>query len=531
MKYLLLSAALIPLPGLAEQIEMTATVSAVTLYPSGALVTRQIALDLPAGRHELRLTNLPAGTDPNSLRVSASAGTQLGSVNLQTDRLPAPPAVTPEQKAAEARLKDAEEALAVAQDQIDAVMTRARAAEDQAQFLRDLSPDAAGADPIARSRAVRDEIAAALLAAQEATREARQLIPARDAAQEAVTEAEQALAALSAPPAPAAILDLVLESTGAPTQIEISSFAGGAGWQPVYDLHLDRANTDPELRLERVAVVRQNTGEDWQGVDLTLSSARPAAQTAPAILYPWLRRIYDQAPMMEMSRQAAPAMIEADAAYGAKAGFVEAGQQGDIAIWHYGLPVDIRDGVASLHLKLGAEALSADITAEAVPQIDAQAYLVAASTNNSPQPLLPGPVSLWRDGAMVGRETMPMTAPGAALRLGFGPIDGLRASAITPEKSAGENGLISRENRETEETLLRVENQTGRDWPLRILARVPYSEQDALEISYNASPAPDQTNADDQRGILAWNSPLRAGQTREITLRTTLSWPLDQILE
>ena len=45
------------------------------------------------------------------------------------------------------------------------------------------------------------------------------------------------------------------------------------------------------------------------------------------------------------------------------------------------------------------------------------------------------------------------------------------------------------------------------------------------------TPAPDTTDAEDKRGVLAWSFDLAAGQSRAITLDYSLQWPKDQILQ
>ena len=63
---LMLSAA--PLAVLAAPAEIPATVSAVTLFPTGAQVTR--VLEVPGG--EVVVPNLPDGTDITGLRVTVA---------------------------------------------------------------------------------------------------------------------------------------------------------------------------------------------------------------------------------------------------------------------------------------------------------------------------------------------------------------------------------------------------------------------------------------------------------------------------
>lgn len=66
---------------------------------------------------------------------------------------------------------------------------------------------------------------------------------------------------------------------------------------------------------------------------------------------------------------------------------------------------------------------------------------------------------------------------------------------------------------------------------MRLLDRVPYSEQDDLKVSWKADPAPSETDWQDRRGVLAWAFDLPKGQKKEVTLTTTINWPAGQVLQ
>ena len=80
-------ALLLPCPALADTILAKSQITAVTLYPQGAQVTRVVSFNAPAGTHDLLITDLPAGTEPNLIRLT-SPDLALGAFALRTDRLP-----------------------------------------------------------------------------------------------------------------------------------------------------------------------------------------------------------------------------------------------------------------------------------------------------------------------------------------------------------------------------------------------------------------------------------------------------------
>lgn len=174
---------------------------------------------------------------------------------------------------------------------------------------------------------------------------------------------------------------------------------------------------------------------------------------------------------------------------------------------------------------------AAELRAVAVPSRDETAYRVASFTNSFGEQLLASAgVPRFADGKLIAVEDFPGLAPGAEMEAGFGPVEGLQLSRDVLDQSEGGQGLISRSSEQVQTVEIEVENLTGQDWPLRVLDRVPYSQQDDLEIKWTARPRPAEEDVGKQRGILAWDLEIEAGGTRTIRLDTTLSWPEGMVL-
>lgn len=518
---------------LADIIDAPARVSEATLYPWGASVTREVAITPAAGQHELVVPGLP-DIDPASLRVQAE-GVRVGSMAVQTQRpLPSAELETPERKNAEEAVKAARKALRDYDYRMAQVRLGAEAAEEKLEFLRELAANASPPDDIAGwLDQIGQQISAALSQAHAAEAEAQNMQEGRDELKKAYEKALAALEAIGAPPEQGRVLVMALESDGAPVTIRFTSFTANASWSPVYDLRLNTGDT-PALRLERGLMIQQSSGEDWHGVTLTLSTARPSDQSTASTVSPWFRRIYDPAPPMPMARDKSAGATYDMAAPAAMAPMAEAAaveMVGATVTYRYPTPVALRSGADALRLRLDELALTPDIVAEAVPSLDTTAFLSARADNDSGQVLLPGPATLYADGAMVGQQELPLTAAGDELVLGFGPIDGITLERRITAQSEGGRGLISKENAQDETVQIIVRNLTGQEWPLRLTDRVPVSTQDDLRITWQASPAPTEENPDGQRGVLRWDSTLAAGETKEFSLTTELRWPKDKVLQ
>ena len=542
MRALICFALLMPGSVFADTVLATSTVSAVTIYPEGAQVTRQVVFQAAAGTHDLLITDLPADTEATMLRV-ASADVDLGAFALRSDRLPPRADLTsPEAAAAKAVVKLAEAALRGANAKVAGIHAEVEAQEAQIRFLGAIAMNDANATAEALS-AVSQMIGTEVLTARMAALAAQGgLADANDAvtkAQESLTAAQDALAALSRGDEDYVALSVAVTTKGGEGHLTVTHFVANASWSPVYDLGLDRKAG--KITVDRGVLVSQYSGEDWAGIDLTLSTARPSEQSAPTELYPELKSVADPETPEAMDSKAKGGadvtLMEAVPAVAAAVGAATRGMtagvayQGDTVVYHYPVAVNVAAGVENLRLALDQVTLSAQVQARAVPRYDVTAFVVANMVNDSTEILLPGTAYLYRDGALVGGMNLEALSPGDKADLGFGAIDGIRLTRDMPERAEGNRGIISTSTQIDEKAVLQVENLTGETWPMRVLDQVPYSEQEDLGISYTADPAVTEADVAGKRGVLAWDFDLGPGEKKVINLESVMRWPAGKVLQ
>lgn len=523
-------------PAHADTLAATGHIAQVTVYDQGAQITRDVTFTAQPGRHQLVIADLPAQIDAGLIRLSGSPGVSIGAWSLRTDRLPLPDDVpTPALAAARAAVDQAKATLHQAEAEIAAITARADAAEAQAAFLLATRAEGDALSPDALT-ALSQTVAGGVLAAKQAALAARADLPAaeqaRDQAQKALDKAEVALTNLTpqAPDYAALSVTLTAEAAGE-AHLTLTYAVTDAGWQPVYDLSLTRSGGD-RLAIDRGLLVSQSTGEDWSQVALTLSTAQPDAQAAPSTLSPDLRRLIDPEDLAAAERLTSSPMdgvvAEAPAVEPVMA---QPGRQGDMVIYTYPDPVDVASGAENLRLAIGQISVAPQVQALAVPRFDQTAFVVARFTNPSDEILLPGQALLLRDGNLVGSVWLDKLAPGAKAEIAFGAIEGLLLSRDMPTRSEGDRGILSSDTERTEISVLKVRNLTQQSWPLHLLDQVPYSEQEDLQVTFTAVPAPTTTDLDGQRGILAWDFTLAPGEETAVTLNTSLRWPEGQTLQ
>lgn len=259
-------------------IAVASVLEAVTVHAQGAICTRRAQLPLEGGRlpEQVRLTGLPLSLQGGSLRARVLLGPEglrVHDVRASFEaELPPELDVPAEQRALEE-----------AQDALSSLEKRLALVDRDLQALGQLRPsypqprrgEPPREAPVSELLALADFTGAELQRLHGTRRElVRQLEDARNAVElcrHRLAESSTARRTERTRLTRAAVVSLVLPHEHGPAELGIEYLVPGARWVPSYSLRLSRAMDSGELRMR--AAVAQETGEDWTGVRLSLSTA------------------------------------------------------------------------------------------------------------------------------------------------------------------------------------------------------------------------------------------------------------------
>lgn len=536
MKNLIYLLALAPTLLSAETFTIDTRVSEVTVYPQGVAVSRTGTYAVPAGTHRLVLMGVPASdsdTQLSTMQIRADGLTRSALIVREED-VPWHDYVSDEVKQAKERISDIENQIEKVNDQVETARLKAEAARHKITFLANLGRNEglAGSDAEnlrSIARMVGDESLDAESTAQAAEIAARQIKEQLTDLDEQLDAARADLAALL-PETDERLfvaVDVTAESDANGTiSLSYLDFYG-AEWQPGYDFDLTTGDA-PTVRIDRRVLVSQTTGENWQDVKLSVSTLQPVGQNSASQIYPQRKSISEALENLEEPVVEAPVVVEETQRFVPDPASV----QGTGTTFTLPEPISIASGYAVAEFALDSMTQSAELFAMANARRDETAYRTARFQNPYNQNLLSADFARWRvNGVLVAADSSPAIGPQEEVEMGFGPLYALTVTSRILTRSSGDTGLISHSNQSVERTELQVDNLTGQTWPLRILDRVPYSEQDDLEITWTAQPRPSTENVDGQRGILAWEMELTPGQSQTVRLETRLNWPDGMVLD
>jgi len=527
----------------AAQTDVTSAIDAVTVYPDGATVTRVIRVELPQGDSVLRARDFPPGLDPASLRVEGDAQARLviGGIDARPPRAERPP-LDPELENRMEALRDERGGL---DDKIEAASARKKFALRFAEGSPVPLGEKGEARPLSEWRSAFAAVAEEVAIADGAIREAR--LRQR--------EIDREMARLEAqrnanPPRKMEVrIDLAADAATAAT-LRVSYSVRGARWSPIYDARLDSGARDrkPSLELVRRAEIVQNTGEDWQDVQLAVSTVRTAKGGSAPDLRPLIVR-YPAARVVEQQRSFSaasppPATARSEVVEDAKPAPAPqmqlrkvAAEESDAVLDTGGfqtmfrLPgrVSVAADEGAKSFRITAATITPELLVRATPALDATGFLEAGFKHSEEAPLLPGRVAIYRDGIFVGRGQMPLTAKEQPVRLGFGADDKIKVERTITSRSEGSAGLITTSKTDQRDYKIAVRN--GHDAAVRVAIedQLPVSEIDDVKVELlPGSTAPTERDVRNRRGVVAWSFELGAREARDIKFGWRVRWPSDK---
>ncbi|QOZ31754.1 mucoidy inhibitor MuiA family protein [Bradyrhizobium sp. CCBAU 53421] len=537
---LVLAGALVSGPLHAADLDAASQVDAVTVYPDGASVTRVITLDLPAGDNTLVAKDFPMGLDPSSLRVEGEGAGRLtiGAIDARPPR-PVQPANLPE-------IDKRIEALRDQREDLQGIITSAEARRKFAEHFAEASPVGIGekgeARPVSEWRAafsaVGDEVATADTAIRDAARKQRDID--REIAR---LEADRA----AKPPSKLEVRIELASAAATRATLRVTYAVRNARWMPIYDARLDTGAKDrkPAIELVRRAEITQSTGEDWSNVALAVSTVRVArGGNAPdlnslIVHYP-LPPQPKSAGLMSDSARVRSALAPAPAQeavqqfrFGAgRTDELEAAPEVSAFQATFKIPgrVSVSANEGAKSLRISTATIAPDLAIRAVPVIDPTAFLEASFVQADDAPLLPGQVSIYRDGIFVGRSRMATAAKDETVRLGFGADDKVKIERTVVKRNEGSAGLIVTTSK-TDERAFKTTVRNGHDFPIKVAIQdqLPVSENDEIVVEMLPSSTPaTTTNLRDKRGVLEWAFEAKAGEVRDVNFAWRMRWPKDK---
>ncbi len=322
----------------------------------------------------------------------------------------------------------------------------------------------------------------------------------------------------------------------------VSYVVQNAFWEPVYkvDTPLDLSRLD----LTMFACIRQQTGENWDNITLSVSNAIPLTGAALPNLDTWRVGFPKPgAPVAATMMVGAQAVIkkrskaydgdEDDLMAGGlsepEAPFTQAEEIKLPLAFEYLLPqrTDIKSGGDETLLPLYTKEMTREFYIYTAPAIDPLCYLVCRAAPDST--LLAGRLNIYFGGRFVGSAALTEKQAGEDLLINLGAERGVkvRRSKMTDKVTETFFGLVDRMS--VARTLvyrITVENLKDEAVRVRLTDRIPVSETDRIQIKgVETDPAPTEKEYLKREGVMLWDFEIPAKGTKAIEVRFGIKHP------
>lgn len=497
----------------------------VMVYPGGALVTRLASV--AAGARELVLSCVTARFEPESLQIDAPAGVNLGPISIET---------VPRERAAECASSPLDTRIRELEDQQNALAAEFQALDVSLGYLKAVGSGEARGTPAAAIAGTAEGLRkSALDALQRQAQNRRQ----QEAIEKQLTPLRLERDRLVQANPQWRLLRARL-STAKEAELRVSYRLSSAGWSPQYRALLDTATS--ALRLERLALVSQQSGEDWKNVKLRLSTVQPRQTLGLPGPAPWIvdlrqtTAVTIEGSAVKAMAAPAPAPMALRAAPKMEAAEPEL-ERFDVSVFQgahaaeFTLPgrVSIDSGAQRASFGLGTETLQAELRSRIQPQQEAAAYLVAEATR--PAGSWPvGPLQLIRDGSGVGQSQLRVAGSDDKLELFFGRDEALRVQVEPEQRNAGDKGFIGTRIERKYGRAYVIENRHTTPVTVQLIEPGPTSRHEDIKVTSQFAPAPMPEAWRKQPGMVWWQQVLDAGKSQRFTAEYVISAPKEAVV-
>jgi uncharacterized protein (TIGR02231 family) len=535
--------------------DITAPITEVTVYTDRALITRRGSIQLAEGEHELRVNDLPQFLR-DSLRASgkSTGGARILNVDVTTAFYNRPP---------DKELQALQDELERLEHEHDLLKARQEALKDRRQWLRALGEQSKDfAHGLAHGQMKPEDCANFFRFMSD------QSLQDAEAAQNLETELQKFQLDIQAkqreldqkegrarPDRQAAIITVELVEAGTFT-LEISYLVTSAGWNPQYDVRVKMNEKDStgEVELSYIGMVQQNTGENWENVELALSTARPSLAAKIPDLKPWYLNVYTPPPVMPLAQAAAPrnsglsfggmmpqslgkaqhdtfavtaaGMLEDELPSPAEAEIATTTieRTGTALVFRVGRSVDIPSDNSPHKTTIARDNLPCDFDYVSAPAIEENAHLRATIHNSTERVLLSGDASIFLSSEYVGTTQIKQTAHAEQFKIFLGVDDAIKVKRELLERTVDKGNLLQNDlRRSTYAYMITIHNYGPNQRKIVVSDHLPISQHERIRVRVQSiqPPPTERTKLE----LLKWEFHLPANGEQKIEYRFGIENP------
>jgi len=337
---------------------------------------------------------------------------------------------------------------------------------------------------------------------------------------------------------------MVTVSAKAPinANFELNYIVMNAGWRPIYDLRAKDSKSPVQLSYK--AEVFQNTGIDWNNVDITLSTGNPSQSGYKPNLNPWYVNIYTYYPRKQKSkfynkRKADDKVASkyesrtvlagkssgAGAMFGDKsktvADFTKVVESTFATKFDISLPYSIPSNGRPQLVDIKNHTMKTIYAHSAVPKLDKDAFLMAQLVDWEKYNLLSGKANIYFEGTFIGETYLNANNTQDTLAISLGRdkrviIDRKQIKDFSRKKFLGSN------IKQTYGYEIALRNTKSTAINITIEEQIPVSKNNKISVELLDAKG---AKVDPVTGKITWKLTLKPKETKKLYLKYSIKYP------
>lgn len=326
-----------------------------------------------------------------------------------------------------------------------------------------------------------------------------------------------------------AIVVRVSSNVAQNVKLNIEYLTRSASWSPSYMLRVASEKEPVEMSLR--ANVRQGSGINWKGVNLTLVDARPTKRVNAPSVHPWFIRLENPNDMrLESMKKSARAVAYNTVAEEIAYAEYDVGAQSVSNMMNQSFvvstPYDIYSNNRDHLIVLNSERIKASYHYFAYPEDDSRAFLMAHIKDLGKSGLVVAPATVIMQGMQVSETHIDPAKFEDGLDLTLGEDTRLSVSRKQISDKSGTK-FFSSEKEETRTYEISIVNNKRESAEIEVKDRIPVSTANNIKVELL-----EQSGAelDAETGILTWKLNLSGNSTKKLRVSFKVRYPKDMNL-
>ena len=326
------------------------------------------------------------------------------------------------------------------------------------------------------------------------------------------------------------IVITVASTTALQATFLVSYLINDARWSPAYDIKAK--NTNSPLVISYNANVLQTTGEDWKNVKLTLSTGNPRVSGIKPELNPYYLNfsayLQGRASGASMSEVVVTgyATERKELISGTIPLSVSQVENQTNIEFNIDNPYTIASDGKTCLVKINQFEVKAGYQYYVAPKLSADVFLTAQITDWNKYNFLSGEANLFFEGTYIGKSNIDANSVSDTLSLSLG-IDKSIVVKRTLQKDISERSSLGSTKKETKSWLIAVKNRKNQRINLLVEDQVPVSQVSAIEVEAQETSG---AKVDPLTGKISWNFLLNSQADKKLQLKYTVKYPKNQLL-